>query len=48
MQLYRSAFDAVACGVGTLRADDFYSRLAPDLAAVRELGERLAELPEGG
>ena len=35
MQLYRSAFDAVASGVGTLRADDFYSRLAPDLAARR-------------
>lgn len=32
MQLCRAAFDAVSTGAGTLRADDFYSRLAPDLA----------------
>lgn len=32
MQLYRAATDAVATGVGTLRADDFHSRLAGDLA----------------
>lgn len=35
MQLYRARFDAVASGAGTLVADDFYSRLAPDLAARR-------------
>ena len=33
MQLYRTGFDAVASGSGTLIADDFYSRLADDLAA---------------
>ena len=43
MQLYRSAFDAVACGVGTLRADDFYSRLAPDLSARRAARQRAAQ-----
>jgi riboflavin biosynthesis pyrimidine reductase len=43
MQLYRSAFDAVACGVGTLRADDFYSRLAADLAAARSARGRSAQ-----
>lgn len=32
LQLYRAACDAVATGVGTLRADDFHSRLAGDLA----------------
>ena len=36
MQLYRAGYDAVASGVGTLRADDFHSRLAADLAARRE------------
>jgi riboflavin biosynthesis pyrimidine reductase len=35
MQAYRAAFDAVASGAGTLRADDFYSRLADDLAGAR-------------
>ncbi len=35
MQAYRAAFDAVGSGAGTLRADDFYSRLADDLAAAR-------------
>ena len=35
MQLYRSAYDAVGSGVGTLRADDFYSHLPADLAARR-------------
>ena len=35
MQLYRAAFDAVGSGVGTLRADDFYSHLPADLAARR-------------
>jgi len=35
MQAYRAAFDAVASGAGTLRADDFFSRLADDLAAAR-------------
>jgi riboflavin biosynthesis pyrimidine reductase len=32
MRLYRAAFDAVGSGVGTLRADDFYSTLPADLA----------------
>jgi riboflavin biosynthesis pyrimidine reductase len=35
MQLLRAAFDAVASGSGTLAADDFHARLAPDLAARR-------------
>jgi riboflavin biosynthesis pyrimidine reductase len=35
MRLYRTAFDAVASGAGTLRADDFYSRVPDDLAARR-------------
>jgi riboflavin biosynthesis pyrimidine reductase len=35
MRLCRAAFDAVASGVGTLRADDFYSRVPEDLAAQR-------------
>lgn len=35
LQLYRVAYDAVASGVGTLRADDFYSHLPADLAARR-------------
>jgi riboflavin biosynthesis pyrimidine reductase len=35
MQLYRVHYDAVASGVGTLRADDFYSYLPADLAARR-------------
>lgn len=40
MQLYRAAYDAVATGAGTLRADDFYSSLAGDLAAVRTAAGR--------
>ncbi len=32
LQLYRAAYDAVGSGVGTLRADDFYSHLPSDLA----------------
>lgn len=40
MQAYRAAFDAVASGAGTLRADDFYSRLAGDLAAARSAAGR--------
>jgi riboflavin biosynthesis pyrimidine reductase len=35
MRLYRTAYDAVASGAGTLRADDFYSWLPEDLAASR-------------
>jgi riboflavin biosynthesis pyrimidine reductase len=35
LQLLRVAYDAVATGVGTLRADDFYSHLPADLAARR-------------
>jgi riboflavin biosynthesis pyrimidine reductase len=35
MQLYRAAFDAVGSGVGTMRADDFYSHLPADLARRR-------------
>jgi riboflavin biosynthesis pyrimidine reductase len=35
MRLYRAAYDAVASGAGTLRADDFYSWLPDDLAAGR-------------
>jgi riboflavin biosynthesis pyrimidine reductase len=40
MQAYRAQFDAVASGSGTLRADDFYSRLADDLAAARAAAGR--------
>ena len=35
MRLYRVAYDAVASGAGTLRADDFYSWLPNDLAERR-------------
>lgn len=34
-QLYRVAFDAVGSGVGTLRADDFYSHMPADLVERR-------------
>jgi riboflavin biosynthesis pyrimidine reductase len=40
MQLYRAGFDVVATGAGTLRADDFYSRLPADLAARRAAAGR--------
>ena len=40
LQLYRVAFDAVGSGVGTLRADDFYSHLPADLAARRATAGR--------
>lgn len=36
MRLYRAAYDAVASGAGTLRADDFYSSLPADLAERRD------------
>jgi riboflavin biosynthesis pyrimidine reductase len=35
LQLLRVAYDAVGSGVGTLRADDFYSHLPADLVARR-------------
>ena len=40
MRLYRTAFDAVGTGAGTLRADDFYSRVPDDLAARRAAAGR--------
>lgn len=40
LQLHRVAYDAVASGVGTLRADDFYSHLPADLATRREAAGR--------
>ena len=40
LQLYRVAFGAVGSGVGTLRADDFYSHLPADLAARRAASGR--------
>jgi riboflavin biosynthesis pyrimidine reductase len=43
MRLYRTAFDAVANGVGTLRADDFWSWLPEDLAALRVAAGRPAQ-----
>jgi riboflavin biosynthesis pyrimidine reductase len=43
LQLYRVAYDAVASGVGTLRADDFYSHLPADLAARRVAAGRLPQ-----
>jgi len=35
MRIYRAAYDAVASGAGTLRADDFYSTVPADLAERR-------------
>jgi riboflavin biosynthesis pyrimidine reductase len=43
MQLLRVAYDAVGSGVGTLRADDFYSHLPADLAALRVAAGRSAQ-----
>lgn len=43
LQLYRVAYDAVGSGVGTLRADDFYSRLPADLAERRVAAVRPAQ-----
>jgi len=43
MRLYRAAFDAVASGAGTLRADDFYSWLPSDLAERRAAAGRPAQ-----
>ena len=40
LQLYRAAFDAIGSGVGTLRADDFYSHLPAELAALRAAAGR--------
>jgi 5-amino-6-(5-phosphoribosylamino)uracil reductase len=40
MRLYRAAYDAVASGSGTLRADDFYSALPADLAERRRAAGR--------
>ena len=40
LQLYRVAYDAVASGAGTLRADDFYSHLPADLATRRAAAGR--------
>jgi riboflavin biosynthesis pyrimidine reductase len=43
LQLLRVPYDAVASGVGTLRADDFYSHLPADLAAHRLAAGRSAQ-----
>jgi riboflavin biosynthesis pyrimidine reductase len=43
LQLLRVAYDAVGSGVGTLRADDFYSHLPADLAARRAAAGRSAQ-----
>ena len=43
MRLLRAGFDAVGSGVGTLRADDFYSRVPEDLAARRVATGRPAQ-----
>jgi riboflavin biosynthesis pyrimidine reductase len=40
LQLLRVPYDAVGSGVGTLRADDFYSHLPADLAARRAASGR--------
>ena len=40
MRLYRAAYDAVASGAGTLRADDFYSSVPADLAERRRQAGR--------
>jgi riboflavin biosynthesis pyrimidine reductase len=42
-QLYRVDYDAVASGVGTLRADDFYSHMPADLAERRAAEGRPAQ-----
>jgi riboflavin biosynthesis pyrimidine reductase len=43
LQLLRVPYDAVGSGVGTLRADDFYSHLPADLAARRVAAGRSAQ-----
>jgi len=43
LQLLRVGYDAVGSGVGTLRADDFYSHLPDDLAARRVAAGRPAQ-----
>jgi riboflavin biosynthesis pyrimidine reductase len=43
LQLHRVSYDALASGVGTLRADDFYSHLPADLAARRVASGRAAQ-----
>jgi 5-amino-6-(5-phosphoribosylamino)uracil reductase len=43
LQLHRVPYDALASGVGTLRADDFYSHLPADLAARRVASGRPAQ-----
>lgn len=43
LQLLRVPYDAVGSGVGTLRADDFYSHLPADLAARRFAAGRAAQ-----
>lgn len=43
LQLLRVPYDAVGSGVGTLRADDFYSHLPADLAARRFAAGRPAQ-----
>jgi len=52
MQHYRAAYDAIASGVGTLRADDFYSHLGAAAVAQRVATGRppqpLAVLIAGG
>jgi riboflavin biosynthesis pyrimidine reductase len=47
LQLHRVPYDAVASGVGTLRADDFYSHLPADLAARRVASGRPAQPTAG-
>jgi riboflavin biosynthesis pyrimidine reductase len=43
LQLLRVPYDAIGSGVGTLRADDFYSHLPADLAARRVASGRPAQ-----
>jgi riboflavin biosynthesis pyrimidine reductase len=43
MQHYRAAYDALASGVGTLRADDFYSHLGREAAERRVAAGRSAQ-----
>ena len=43
MQHYRAAYDAIASGVGTLRADDFYSHVSRTAAAHRVAAGRTAQ-----
>ena len=43
MQRYRAVYDGVGSGIGTLRADDFWSHVSSDVAAQRVAAGRAAQ-----